>query len=69
MVTPYEAFTRGAVMARNLAKQCLEEAKTASVGRAFQLIAEHDRHIERAEWYEQRAAMYAPQTEQKDIAA
>lgn len=69
MVTPYEAFTRGAVMARNLAKQCLEEAKTASVGRAFQLIADHDRHIERAKWYEMRAAWYAPKHEQKDIAA
>lgn len=69
MTTPYEAFTRGAIMARNLAKECLEEAKTASVGRAFQLIAEHDRHMERAEWYEERAEWYSPRHEQKDIAA
>lgn len=65
MVTPYEAFTRGAVMARNLAKQCLEEAKTASVGRAFALMADYDRHIERAEDYETRAAWYAPHIEQE----
>lgn len=69
MVTPYEAFTRGAIIARNLAKQCLEEAKTASAGRAFQLIADHDRHMERAEDYAKRAAWYAPKHEQKDIAA
>lgn len=69
MITPYEAFTRGAVMARNLAAQCLEEAKTASAGRSFQLIADYDRHIERAEWYETSAEWYAPKHEQKDIAA
>lgn len=69
MVTPYEAFTRGAIMARNLAKQCLDEANTAETGRAFRLIAEHDRCIDRAEWYEERAAWYAPKHEQKDIAA
>lgn len=69
MVTPYEEFTRGAIMARNLAKQCLEEAKTSETGRAFRLIADYDRHIERAEWYEERAAWYAPKHEQKDIAA
>ena len=63
MVTPYEAFTRGAIMARNLAMQCLEEAKTASAGRASQLIADYDRHMERAEWYEQHAAMFAPKHE------
>jgi hypothetical protein len=56
-------------MARNLAMQCLEEAETETTGRAFQLIAEYDRHIERAEWYEDRAAWYAPKQEQKDIAA
>lgn len=69
MVTPYEAFTRGAIMARNLAKRCLDEAETATTGRAFQLIADYDRHTERAEWYETRAAWYAPKHEQKDIAA
>lgn len=68
-MTAYEAFKQGAVMARNLAMQCLEEAKTASAGRAFQLIADHDRHMERAEDYDTRAAWYAPKHEQKDIAA
>ena len=68
MVTPYDAFTRGAIMARNLAKRCLDEAETVTTGRAFQLIAEHDRCIDRAEWYEERAAWYAPKIEQ-EIAA
>lgn len=69
MVTPYEAHMTGAVMAREIAKQCLDEAKTAETDRAFRLIAEHDRHIERAEWHEQHAAMFAPKHEQKDMAA
>lgn len=56
-------------MARNLAMQCLEEAKTESAGRAFQLIADYDRHMERADDYAKRAAWYAPKHEQKDIAA
>lgn len=68
-MTPYDAFTRGAIMARNLAMQCLEETKTASAGRAFQLIADHDRHMERSEWYAKRAEWYAPKHEHKDIAA
>ena len=68
MVTPYEAHMTGAVMAREIAKQCLDEAKTAETGRAFRLIAEHDRCIDRAEWYEERAAWYAPKIEQ-EIAA
>ncbi len=68
-MTPYETFRRGAIMARNLAMQCLEEAEAATTGSAFQLIADYDRHIERAEWYEERAAWYAPKHEQKDIAA
>lgn len=56
-------------MARNLAMQCLEEAKTASAGRAFQLIADHDRHMERAEDYAKRAAWYAPVADEHKDAA
>lgn len=68
-MTPYEAFTRGAIMARNLAKQCLEEAKTADDKRATYLVSEYDRHMGRADDYDMRAAWYAPKHEQKDIAA
>lgn len=50
-----EALQNGAVMARKLARQCLEEAKTCEVRRAFYLMAEYDRHIERAEFYERHA--------------
>lgn len=53
-------FLTGARLARQLAAECLEEAKTADTARAFKLIAEHDRHIERAEDYEMRAIWYAP---------
>lgn len=63
-----ENFLIGARMARQLAAECLEEAKTAGTARAFKLIAEHDRAIERAEWYESHAALFAPKIEQ-EIAA
>lgn len=68
MVTPYEALTEGARLARELAARCLSEAKEADTARAFYLIAEHDRHIERAEFYESRASLFAPKIEQ-EIAA
>lgn len=61
----YETFLVGARMARNLAAECLEEAKTADPARAFRLIAEHDRHIDRAEDYEMRADWYAPKIEEE----
>lgn len=64
----YENFMNGARLARKIAAECLEEAKTADTARAFRLIAEHDRHIERAENYEMRASWYAPEIEQ-EIAA
>lgn len=55
-----EAHLAGARQARELAADCLEDAKSAAPARAFYLIAEHDRHIERAETYEAIAAMFAP---------
>lgn len=58
-----ENFLTGARLARQLAAECLEEAKTADTERAFKLIADHDRHIERAEDYEMRASWYAPKIE------
>ncbi|MDX3973250.1 hypothetical protein [Shinella sp.] len=64
----YESFLIGARMARNLAAKCLEEAETADPARAFYLIAEHDRHIDRAEDYEMRASWCAPKIPQ-EIAA
>lgn len=67
-MSAYETFMNGARMARKTAAECLEEAKTADAARGFHLIAEHDRHIERAEDYEMRALWYAPVTEQ-EIAA
>lgn len=67
-MTPYETFMKGAREARKLAAECLEEARTADTARGFHLIAEHDRHIDRAEDYEMRAAWYAPEIEQ-EIAA
>lgn len=68
MAYPYETFMAGARDARKIAAECLEEAKTADTARGFHLIAEHDRHIERAEDYEMRASWYAPEIEQ-EIAA
>lgn len=65
---PYETFMNGARLARELAAECLEEAKTADTARGFHLIAEHDRHVDRAEDYEMRALWYAPEIEQ-EIAA
>ncbi|MDP9590627.1 UNVERIFIED_ORG: hypothetical protein J2W19_003191 [Shinella zoogloeoides] len=67
-MTPYETFMNGARLARNIAAGCLVEAKTADTARGFQLLAEHDRHIERAEDYEMRASWYAPEIAQ-EIAA
>lgn len=55
-------FLTGARLARQLAAECLEEAKTADTERAFKLIADHDRAIERAEWYESHAALFATKT-------
>lgn len=57
MTTAYEAFTNGAIQARKLAQECLDDAESTSPSRAFYLIAEHDRHIERAEFYEGRVSM------------
>lgn len=68
MPSPYETFMAGARAARKLAAECLDEAKSADAARGFYLIAEHDRHIERAEDYEMRAGWYAPEIEQ-EIAA
>lgn len=68
MPSPYETFMAGARAARKLAAECLDEAKTADTARGFYLIAEHDRHIERAEDYEMRAGWYAPEIKQ-EIAA
>lgn len=59
-MTAFESFTNGAIMARKTAAECLVEAETAAPAHAFHLIAEHDRHIERAEDYEMRASWYAP---------
>jgi hypothetical protein len=64
-MSPYETFMKGARMARKIAAECLEEAETADAARGFHLIAEHDRHIERAEDYEMRAGWYAPEIEQE----
>lgn len=64
----YETFMNGARQARKIAAECLEEAKSADTTRGFYLIAEHDRHIERAEDYEMRAGWYTPEIEQ-EIAA
>ena len=61
----YENFMNGARLARKIAVECLEEAKTADTARAFRLIGEHDRHIDRAEDYEMRASWYAPEIEQE----
>lgn len=60
MANPFETFTSGAIEARKLADQCLEEAQTADAARAFHLISEHDRHLDRAKDYEMRASWYAP---------
>lgn len=60
MAHPFETFTAGAIEARKLADRCLEEAQTANAALAFHLIAEHDRHLDRAEDYEMRASWYAP---------
>lgn len=68
MASPYQTFMSGARAARKIAAECLTEAKTADTARSFHLIAEHDRHIERAEDYEMRALWYAPAIEQ-EIAA
>lgn len=65
MVSPYEAHMNGARMARKLAVECLRDALTADPERALHLIAEHDRHIERAADYEMRAGWYAPRVEQE----
>ncbi|GMB80502.1 hypothetical protein NN6n1_12840 [Shinella zoogloeoides] len=67
-MSPYDTFMNGARLARKIAAECLDEAKTADKARGFYLIAEHDRHIERAEDYEMRASWYAPEIEQ-EIAA
>lgn len=64
-MTPYETFMAGARKARKIAAECLEEAKTADTARGFHLIAEHDRHIDRAEDYEMRAGWYAPEIAQE----
>lgn len=70
MAEGIEAFIQGARMARQLAARCLNEAGTADAKRGLYLIAEHDRHIERAEWYEWHASMIerAEMHEQKEAA-
>lgn len=68
MAHPFENFTAGAIEARKLAAQCLEEAQTADAARAFHLIAEHDRHLDRAEDYEMRASWYAPKINMEIVA-
>lgn len=63
MSSAAENFANGAVLARKLAAECLRDAQTADTETAFNLIAQHDRHIERAEDYEMRASWYAPKIE------
>lgn len=65
MAEGIEAFIQGARMARKLAASCLTEAETAEANRAFYLIAEHDRHIERAEDYEMRAGWMIARQERR----
>lgn len=67
-MSPYETLMNGARLARKIAAECLDEARTADAARGLFLIAEHDRHIDRAEDYEMRAGWYAPEIEQ-EIAA
>lgn len=66
MSNAIEAFTNGARMARDLAASCLSEAQTADPARAFYLIAEHDRHIDRADDYEWRAEMMMARHERNE---
>lgn len=63
-----DQFINGAIAARSLAKQCRDEAQTATLERSAYLMAEHDRHIERAEDYEKRASWCAQKIYQ-EIAA
>lgn len=63
-----ENFLSCAKAARKLAAECLEDAKTATTAEAFHLIAEHDRHIERAEDYEMRASWSAPKPQHRRAA-
>lgn len=64
----YELRMDGSKKARELAEICLSQAKNADPLRAFYLIAEADRHLDRAADYEMRASWVAPKIEQ-EIAA
>lgn len=50
-----EALRNGAIFARQLANECADEAKRDDK-RAAYLMAEHDRHLRRAEFYERHIA-------------
>lgn len=67
-MSTYDNFMAGARAARELAAECLRDADTTDTATGFHLIAEHDRHIERAEDYEMRASWCAPKTEQRKAA-
>ena len=66
MAEGVDAFISGARMARETAARCLEDSKSADTERGFRLIAEHDRHIERAEWYEDHADMMIARMEREE---
>lgn len=66
MAEGVEAFISGARMARETAARCLEDARSADTERGFGLIAEHDRHIERAEDYEMRAGWMIARMEREE---
>lgn len=62
----YESFTEGARLARKLAQECLADARAAPAREASRLMAEHDRHRERAKDHEMRAGWYAPNIDKED---
>lgn len=66
MAEGIEAFLSGARMARDLAAQCLDDARSADTERGFRLMAEYDRHIERAEDYEMRAGWMIARMEREE---
>lgn len=68
MVSAYDRFMNGAMQARKTADECLAEAETADAARELYLIAEYDRHMDRADWYERHASLFAPKIKQ-EIAA
>lgn len=68
MVSAYDRFMDGAKQARRIAAECLAEAETADTARGLYLIAEYDRHMDRADWYESHASLFERKTNQ-EIAA